>query len=180
MAAVERWPLVEVPLKIKRLKCTRRMRITGTVTVRGNEAYKLFGYHHLTLFSFYTVSCPTGWLEFNYSCFKKFENSKFWHSAQEACKNLNGSLASIHSSEENQFLYAQLFSNSRLWIGFNDINREGVFEWIDNSYVSFTDWESDEPNDYRNNEDCAAMQAIQWGDYPCRDTYHYLCRIIYE
>ena len=93
------------------------------------------------------------------------------------CENLNGSLASIHSSEENQFLYAQFFSNSRLWIGFNDIDKEGVFEWIDNSYVSFTDWEYDEPNDYGRNEDCTAMQATQWGDYPCGHRYNYLCRI---
>jgi len=109
----------------------------------------------------------------------KFENSKSWHSAQEACENLNGSLASIHSTEENQFLYAQLFSSSHLWIGFNDIDKEGVFEWIDNSYVSFTDWEAGEPNDYGNNEDCTAMQATQWGDYPCVHKKHYLCRIMY-
>lgn len=91
---------------------------------------------------------------------------------------MNGSLASIHSSEENRFLYAQFFSISRLWIGFNDIDTEGVFEWIDNSSVSFTDWEYDEPNDYGNNEDCTAMQGTQWGDYPCGNKHKYLCRII--
>lgn len=151
-----------------------------TVQLLYNMSTSSVSSFNIVLIFFKTVTCPTGWLEFNHSCFRKFENSKSWHSAQQACESQNGSLASIHSSEENQFLYAHVFSNSFLWIGFNDIKNEGVFEWSDNSYVSFTDWEYDEPNNNQNIEDCAVMQVTQWGDFPCVHTYHYLCRIIYE
>ena len=59
-----------------------------------------------------------------------------------------------------------------IWIGCNDLNREGRFVWIHNNRpITFSNWAPREPNNHRN-EDCCMMGHInhgagQWNDGHC-------------
>ena len=47
-----------------------------------------------------------------------------------------------------------------LWIGLSERRRKSVYEWTDNTKVSFTNWDPHEPNNYGgvgSKEDCVTM-----------------------
>lgn len=48
-------------------------------------------------------------------------------------------------------------SNDELWIGFNDIRTEGLFDWSDHSSVSFTSWTFGKPSVSTDAEDCVLI-----------------------
>lgn len=57
-------------------------------------------------------------------------------------------------------------SSDELWIGLNDRNTEGLFDWSDHSTVSFTSWEFGKPAASTNAEDCVLIRGevrnIKW------------------
>ena len=62
------------------------------------------------------------------------------------------------------------------WIGISDLIDEGTFRYQSNGEpIPFPNrsapWKSTEPNDHRNNEDCAViMRDGKWNDFSC--AYH--------
>lgn len=47
-----------------------------------------------------------------------------------------------------------------LWIGFNDRKNQMLFEWSDNSQVTFAQWDVDEPSHATNlQEDCVQIRG---------------------
>ena len=68
----------------------------------------------------------------------------------------------------------------RTWIGLNDIYTEGVWYWIDGVKFSVTSslWQSGEPNNCNNNEDCAFLHVnSKISDWSCNNHLHALCDI---
>ena len=51
------------------------------------------------------------------------------------------SLATVHSKEENEAIRA-VARDEEHWIGFNDLDVEGSWGWIDSSSVDYTNWRS--------------------------------------
>ena len=73
--------------------------------------------------------------------------------------------------------------NDDVWIGLNDINSEGVFEWINGDpYRNEVAWLPNQP-DNANNEDCAHINVDhsrreEMNDLPCtRGDVKALCEI---
>ena len=109
----------------------------------------------------------------------------------------NGNLASIHSPLQQAFLTAEAarfadegsiyhFSCSQwptpaflgwtFWIGLNaDLSLDGqTFRWSDETDLTFTNWNSDEPNGVWTGEHCVEMysereRAGKWNDKSCAD-----------
>lgn len=51
-------------------------------------------------------------------------------------------------------------STDVLWIGLNDHRNQMLFEWSDNSHVTFTQWHVDEPSHGINlQEDCVHIRG---------------------
>lgn len=48
-------------------------------------------------------------------------------------------------------------SADELWIGFNDIRTEGLFDWSDHSSVGFTSWTFGKPAVSTDAEDCVLI-----------------------
>lgn len=47
-----------------------------------------------------------------------------------------------------------------VWIGLNDRRNQMLFEWSDNSHVTFTQWDVDEPSHATNlQEDCVHIRG---------------------
>ncbi|KAL9974664.1 hypothetical protein ACROYT_G011727 [Oculina patagonica] len=121
--------------------------------------------------------CNVGWTLFNNHCYKYFSDEMSWSAAKSQCESLGSILATIHSGEENNFVYTLITKNA--WIGGNDIDSEGAWVWEDGeSWGGFTSWNSGEPNnDY--NEDCLVMiysLAGNWNDLDCGAARAFVCK----
>eukprot|EP01084_Bolivina_argentea_P153556 267750_1 len=69
---------------------------------------------------------------------------------QYCSQTFNGSLASIHTEEQNTEItqLCQTYSYYSCIIGLNDITIEGVYEWIDGSVVDYAlSWNDNDPGD---------------------------------
>ena len=106
-----------------------------------------------------------------------------WNDAQQVCESLNSSLTSIHSAAESDFILGQVRSSdtNKFWIGFTDRAKEGSFEWVDGSDVTYTNWIEGQPDDFRSNQDCGMAlltRGSRWDDANCRSsrTSGYICR----
>ncbi|XP_031550580.1 uncharacterized protein LOC116288006 [Actinia tenebrosa] len=67
-----------------------------------------------------------------------------------------------------------------VWIGLNDLNKEGNFVYSDGSEVTYKNWNKDEPDDFANFQDCAAIllsnDKYSWSDQPCGLELPFICR----
>ena len=68
-----------------------------------------------------------------------------WTQAEEQAVSLGGHLVTINNSQENQFLVDTFGIGTPYWIGLNDIETEGQFEWISGEKVTYTNWDVSKP-----------------------------------
>ena len=103
-------------------------------------------------------------------------NDKTWSEANALAQSIGGHLAVINDQAENDFLQTNMLESS--WIGYTDAQNEGTFVWtFGNS--SFTNWNSDEPNNYNNNEDFTELLKTtgKWNDLPDSHTREFIVEI---
>jgi len=108
-----------------------------------------------------------------------------YSTAQTQCASLGGRPVTLHSTMENRQLLDMLtrsagLNSGKVWIGYNDIVTEGDFVWEGDANSSYTNWDSGEPNDSRNSEDCTETSITgngKWNDQGCSDNNYYVCEI---
>jgi len=97
-----------------------------------------------------------------------------WEDARDACRAVGYELVTIDSMTEDDYVDSILPGSDDYWIGLNDRDTEGDFEWVDGtsfSSGSFSDWESGEPNDAPDGGDCVRISrgdGNRWRDDDCR------------
>ena len=149
-----------------------------------------------------TYYCPPLWTQYGTNCYRFFATPQPWQTAEKDCKSFPYChLVSIHSKEENAFVFGlwkaylteQVWNRNNfiidpsnsLWIGLNDITKEGVFEWSDQTPVDFTYWQPGEPNDH-DSEDCTHLwtsgdgNGDDWNDGSCSIALPYVCKMSAE
>uniref|UniRef100_A0A8C2D1M4 C-type lectin domain-containing protein n=1 Tax=Cyprinus carpio TaxID=7962 RepID=A0A8C2D1M4_CYPCA len=103
----------------------------------------------------------TGKNSFQYK-FKYVKNNKNWHDAQKYCRSNYVDLATVTDDTENMHLEADAVNfQSFAWIGFYN----GVLTWrwsYKNTVISYTKWQSSEPDTYRTQEACVFIDKNQW------------------
>ncbi|XP_060699119.1 C-type lectin-like [Hemiscyllium ocellatum] len=127
--------------------------------------------------------CPSGFIYFGY-CYKFVLEKKTWIDAELHCQHLSpgGHLASLHGMEQNNVL-AEMIRNSQnkcapIWIGLNDVHKEGTFQWSDGSASDFMYWMKGEPNNLDGTEHCGQIlfeNSVQWNDARCSSPLCFLC-----
>ena len=129
--------------------------------------------------------CPDGWSKFDLSCYTLVYKKLTWSSAEGYCNELGGHLASVHSSEENDFIFG-LVDKQKVWIGANDLNTEGVWVWSDGSAFDYRKWRSGEPNNMgKEGENCGHLKhhddhSKDWNDIQCSHTLNFVCTLLLE
>ncbi|KAM9308875.1 tetranectin [Gastrophryne carolinensis] len=115
-------------------------------------------------------------------CYLSFSEPKTYHQASDVCIAQGGTLCSIDSKDENDFLYdyvrKDLGAGTEAWIGINDMAIEGV--WVDmmGDPLSLKLWEFNQP-DGGKQENCAALSAAatgKWMDKNCKEELPFVCQ----
>uniref|UniRef100_A0A674BTY4 Collectin sub-family member 11 n=1 Tax=Salmo trutta TaxID=8032 RepID=A0A674BTY4_SALTR len=107
------------------------------------------------------------------------KEEKRYTDAEVYCQGRGGHLAMPKDEGANTAIagYITEAGLSRVYIGINDIDREGHFTYVDSSPMStFSKWREGEPNNAYENEDCAEMVAVgDWTDVACHPTMYFVC-----
>ena len=112
------------------------------------------------------------------ACFRYFTTLKRWADAEAHCQDVGGHLASIEDNDENYAVIANIVEPGLTWIGLNDQNVEGLFQWVDGSVFSYEGWADNEPGMTGNDHDCVTISPTgKWYDVLCVLYYTYVCQI---
>jgi hypothetical protein len=110
-----------------------------------------------------------------------------WANAEGTAVALGGHLATVRSQAEHDWILATWHNfqgtDIDLWIGFTDQAQEGTFTWINGEPVTYTNWDTGEPNNGGTSgvpENYAVMRknnpAAFWNDLqnaPPITSFHY-------
>jgi hypothetical protein len=69
-----------------------------------------------------------------------------WLNAELNAQALGGHLVTINDAAEEAWLRATFGTDIRYWIGFTDAGVEGVWVWSSGEPVTYTNWDTLEPN----------------------------------
>ena len=88
-------------------------------------------------------------------------------------------MLSIETAEEYEFIKL-VFDAGLRWLGGTDAATEGVWKWDSGAYVTFTQWDSYQP-DNNNDADCmvvnVAWNTWVWDDQRCVNGYKSVCEM---
>lgn len=90
--------------------------------------------------------------------------SQSWLAAENEAVARGGHLVTINDAAENEWL-AATFGDSR-WIGFTDEASEGNWVWVSGEPVTYTSWNSGEPNNSGNEDYGMIYSNGKWNDAP--------------
>lgn len=81
--------------------------------------------------------CPRGWVSHvmegthTVYCYLVRTNTHTWYMARKDCLRSDADLLSITNAKEQEFVTKHLLAESFMWIGYNDLVREGDWAWSD-------------------------------------------------
>jgi len=107
---------------------------------------------------------------FNYNGkFYLLSSAGTWTQAQAQAVSFGGNLVTVNDAAENQFLL-NTFGSVNPWIGFTDQVVEGQFKWANGETVTYTNWNTGEPNNGGGIENYAQLIGApfggKWNDLP--------------
>ena len=105
----------------------------------------------------------TSQTNYNGHSYYRSTSSATWTTARTNCTNMGGHLVTITSSGENSFVFNTWPSG---WIGFNDEVVEGQWRWVTGESVTYTNWNSGEPNNAGNEDYAQFVGGGKWNDLP--------------
>ena len=136
-------------------------------------------------------NCPSGSTSYNGRCYSVATTPVTYSDADTACKaktnkaGLKGSLVTIQS-RYYQFIVTSVVQGQvpnggrqEYWIGLNDIKTEGMYVWQSGAPITYSNWDSHQPDDWRHTEDCAAWRSWsnKWNDLSCTSKKPYICEV---
>uniref|UniRef100_A0A8C6MF79 FRAS1-related extracellular matrix protein 1 n=1 Tax=Nothobranchius furzeri TaxID=105023 RepID=A0A8C6MF79_NOTFU len=127
-------------------------------------------------------TCPRGWTFHGGHCYiLGTEHRVTWSAANRACRErYKGTLVSVTSSEDMDWLWD--FSGRRpFWIGLNDREGRGRWEWAGREPVDFTNWTKTPPLSRRKGgKKCVLVwRRAKWQIRDCKSSrsHHFVCSV---
>ena len=113
------------------------------------------------------------WGNFFYKIYKTYRN---YGDAKARCEfDGAGFLAIPRSQAENDFLIS-LLPNQEFWIGIDDIEEEGNFVAVDGREITWTNWETGQPNGGASeNAVSVSRWNGRWNDEAVGTSYSWVC-----
>ncbi|XP_068164367.1 FRAS1-related extracellular matrix protein 1a isoform X2 [Antennarius striatus] len=125
-------------------------------------------------------ACPRGWTFHGGHCYALSTEQKVtWSSANRACREkYKGTLVSILSRAEMDWLWD--FSGRKpFWIGLNDREGRGRWEWVGGEPVSYTNWRKTPPRSkMKDRRKCVLVwRRAKWQIRDCRSSrgHRFVC-----
>mmetsp|Transcript_1242 Transcript_1242/g.2582 ORF Transcript_1242/g.2582 Transcript_1242/m.2582 type:complete len:166 (-) Transcript_1242:1338-1835(-) len=105
------------------------------------------------------------------------DTSMSWADAEYNCvARFGGHLVSYHNASTMAAVYAGVGAEGMPWIGLTDKVSEDTWVWTDGSSVDFTPWSTNQPDNWRSNENCAQANAAIWNDNTCSNAFTSICQ----
>ena len=103
---------------------------------------------------------------------------KTFEEANSACQDKGGFLVEPRSAELTTALATFTWGELAVWSGLRRFNKTSQFTWsTDNEPLTYTNWDSGQPNNYGGNQKCLSIkQNYRWDDAPCTNVYNYICQ----
>jgi len=124
-----------------------------------------------------TAKCPSeGWFRRDgvSNCYLFGTEKMNFDEAKQFCTDNGGMLVEPRTKRETRVinkLINRKAGDDSYWIGLTDQENEGTFLWeSDNTEVSYSNWDSNEPNNSRGKEDCVHLRKAvshRWNDSTC-------------
>uniref|UniRef100_A0A665USI8 Mannose receptor, C type 2 n=1 Tax=Echeneis naucrates TaxID=173247 RepID=A0A665USI8_ECHNA len=114
------------------------------------------------------------------SCYQfNFQATLSWSEARISCQQQGADLLSITKLHEQTYINGLLTAYSAsLWIGLNDLDINGGWQWADSSPLKYLNWEPDHPN-HAEEENCAVIKSEssgRWQNRDCSVALPYVCK----
>ncbi|KAL7880187.1 hypothetical protein SRHO_G00024410 [Serrasalmus rhombeus] len=126
--------------------------------------------------------CPQGWKYHNHHCYLlSSEGKATWTDAARSCReNFQGNLVSVLSKTDMDWLWD--FSERKpFWIGLNDRESKGRWEWVGGEPVTYTNWRRSPPRTRKKgNKKCVlAWKKTKWQIRDCKTGrgHRYMCYV---
>lgn len=100
-------------------------------------------------------------LIYNGNTYKFINDSSYtWNEAKEYCESLGGHLVTITSEGEQDAVYSFIkdrIGDEDVYIGLSDTDENGVWNWVTEEELSYTNWAEGEPDSYHAGQIYAAI-----------------------
>ncbi len=99
-----------------------------------------------------------------------------WHTARAACAANGAHLVTIGDAAEQEFVSASVHVS--IWLGADDLEREGQFRWITGEPFEYTNFAPNEPDEMPSPSDCMILGTdTDWHDRSCGISVRSLCEV---
>ncbi|KAL5020485.1 hypothetical protein ScPMuIL_003377 [Solemya velum] len=131
-----------------------------------------------------TYTCGVCPREFTYRdgyCYKWFDEFVTKLKADKECSKYNAVVAHAKTEEDTAFLTSLAMEERSFWISLNDTATEGSFVWEDGTDLGWSNWQTDQPNDFGDDQDCVVVtyKKREWDDVNCEagDFHSFICTL---
>ncbi|XP_059155017.1 uncharacterized protein LOC131940420 isoform X2 [Physella acuta] len=106
-----------------------------------------------------------------------FHTPMSWDNAEKFCSNFTRRRTLAKVSSEEELVLLNSIRENQIWLGANDILKEGKWVWTDGTNVDMRSmWNYNEPNDLFGNEDCLVLNyGWTFNDVPCHLSFEFAC-----
>ncbi|XP_008122284.1 C-type lectin domain family 4 member D isoform X1 [Anolis carolinensis] len=93
--------------------------------------------------------CDDQWYQYKDACYFPVHTIENWERAKQNCEHFNAHLASVHSEDEDSFIFHLMRKKEGYWLGAEKIDdRATRWKWIDNSPWDYSDKMIDHNNPF--------------------------------
>ncbi|XP_070566516.1 neurocan core protein-like [Ptychodera flava] len=111
--------------------------------------------------------------------FSASHEGKSWSDARSDCEQQGGTLAHVSNARRQRLLGDHLDKSQMYWLGANDQDADGDWQYTDDTSVCFNGWQNGVPPT-DNDRQCAKLQWVggspAWFNEDCSSTEKFICQ----